>query len=286
MPETLLHEFDRLVAEGAKLVPLGGFEFSGYNARLQNKYLDWRKACLEVLEQVGPIGVTYKSKILADANGGYFFQGAARLILTNIKELHEKLKTSPELASFEPAPVPRPAASQPAASQPAASQPTRVGGSRVLKPPPKSPNAQQQAAARTAPPKTAAPVSKKVYVIGELNDPLRQQLAQFIEEVGLEEVPIDRSRGEMIDLERIDLNSDAKFAFFVFNSDDLTYAMFELGHFVGKLGKNHVCVLHMSDVEVPKNIPGVVIRPIVVKLEEASMGMMRDLKSSGYTISF
>ncbi|MEX1275711.1 MAG: TIR domain-containing protein [Bacteroidota bacterium] len=281
MPESLLQKFDVLVAEGTKLVPLGGFEFSGYNARLQNKYLDWRKACLEVLEQVGPIGVTYKNKILGDANGGYFFQGAAQLILTNIKELHEKLKAAPELAAYEPPPVP-----PPSAPQPAASQPTTVGGPRVLKPPPKSPNAQQQAAAPGAPPKAAASASKKVYVIGELNDPLRQQLAQFLEEVGLEEVPIDRSHGEMIDLEHIDLKSDAKFAFFVFNSDDLTYAMFELGHFVGKLGKNRVCVLHMTDVAVPKNIPGVVIRPIVVKLEEASMGMMRDLKSSGYTISF
>ncbi|MEX2090365.1 MAG: hypothetical protein WEB62_11370, partial [Bacteroidota bacterium] len=202
MPESLLQKFDVLVAEGTKLVPLGGFEFSGYNARLQNKYLDWRKACLEVLEQVGPIGVTYKNKILGDANGGYFFQGAAQLILTNIKELHEKLKAAPELAAYEPPPVPAPAAPPPAASQP-----TTVGGPRVLKPPPKSPNAQQQAAAPGAPPKAAASASKKVYVIGELNDPLRQQLAQFLEEVGLEEVPIDRSHGEMIDLEHIDLKS-------------------------------------------------------------------------------
>lgn len=281
MPESLLQKFDGLVAEGTKLVPLGGFEFSGYNARLQNKYLDWRKACLEILEQVGPIGVTYKNKIMGDVNGGYFFQGAAQLILTNIKELHEKLKASPELAAFEPAPAP-----PPAAPQPAATQPTTVGGPRVLKPPPKAPQAQQQAAAPTAPPKADSSSSKKVYVIGELNDPLRQQLSQFLEEVGLEEVPIDRSHGEMIDLEHIDLSNEAKFAFFIFNSDDLTYAMFELGHFVGKLGKNRVCVLHMTDVAVPKNIPGVVIRPIVVKLEEASMGMMRDLKSSGYTISF
>lgn len=282
MPESVLQKFEGLVAEGTKLVPLGGFEFSGYNARLQNKYLEWRKACLEALEQVGPIGFTYKNKIVGDANGGYFFQAAAQLILSNMKELHEKLKASPELAVVEKAPAPPPAAPPAATSTPS----TTVGGPRVLKPPPKPAAAQQEAAAAPVAPQAAASATKKVYVIGEINDPLRQQLAQFLEEVGVEEVAIDRSHGEMIDLEHIDLNSGAKFAFFVFNSDDLTYAMFELGHFVGSLGKNRVCVLHMTDVAMPKNIPGVVIRPIVVKLEEASMGILRDLKSSGYTISF
>lgn len=283
MPESVLEKFEGLVAEGTKLVPLGGFEFSGYNARLQNKYLEWRKACLEALEQVGPIGFTYKNKIVGDANGGYFFQAAAQLILSNMKELHEKLKASPELAVVEKAPAPPPAAPQAAAPAPS----TTAGGPRVLKPPPKPAAAQQQAAA-AAPvaPQVASSSPKKVYVIGEINDPLRQQLAQFLEEVGVEEVAIDRTHGEMIDLEHIDLNSGAKFAFFIFNTDDLTYAMFELGHFVGNLGKNRVCVLHMTDVVMPKNIPGVVIRPIVVKLEEASMGILRDLKSSGYTISF
>ncbi len=89
----------------------------------------------------------------------------------------------------------------------------------------------------------------------------------------------------MIALDKVEENPDAKYAFFIFNSDDLTYAMFELGHFVGKLGKNHVCVLHMTDVEVPKNIPGVVIKPIVVKLEEASLSILKELKGAGYVIS-
>ncbi len=279
MAENLIQHLEQLVVEGTKLVPLGGFEFSGYNARLQNKYLEWRKGCLEALEQAGPIGFPYKNKILEDANGGYFFQVSAQLILTNVKELFEKLKASPELAAAQPAPVqPPPPTPAPAATQ------TTTGGGRVLKPPPKPATSaapsQQPAAASAAPPSR-----KKVYVIGEVNDPLRQQLAQFLDEIGLEEIAINRNHGETIDLDRIPNAPDANYAFFIFNSDDLTYAMFELGHFVGKLGKNNVCVLHMTDVAVPKNIPGVVTRPIVVKLEEASLGILKDLKASGYTIS-
>ncbi|MBI3579159.1 MAG: nucleotide-binding protein [Ignavibacteriales bacterium] len=284
MPNNLIQTLEQLVTTGTQLVPLGGFEFSGYNARLQNKYLEWRKACLEIMEQAGPIGFTYKSKILGDANGGYFFQASAQLIFVNVKELYEKLKASPELATAAPASASVPvveAATQPAAQAPAA------GGARVLKPPPKPAGAQPtpQPVAAPAPVVPAQSAAKKVYVIGELNDPLRQQLAQFLDEIGLQEVPIDRHHGEMIDLEHLEFNSESKYAFFIFNSDDLTYAMFELGHFVGRLGKNHVCVLHMTDVAVPKNIPGVLIRSIVVKLEEASLGIMKDLKGAGYTIS-
>ena len=79
MSENMLQRFEKLVEEGAKLTPLGGFEFSGYNARFQDKYLSWRKACLTSLEMVGPIGFQYKNKILADANGAFFFQSSARL---------------------------------------------------------------------------------------------------------------------------------------------------------------------------------------------------------------
>ena len=285
MSNPLIQKLENLVAEGAKLVPLGGFDFSGYNARLQNKYLEWRKSCLETLDQVGPIGFPHKNKILGDANGGFFFQASAQLIFVTIKELYEKVKASPDLVASEPAPS---AAPPVPAAQPAPTPTTTPSGARVLKPPPKPATATQPQApppAAAPPPQAAPPTAKKVYVIGEVNDPIRQQLAQFIDEIGLEEIAIDRQHGEMIDLDHIDVNSEAKYAFFVFNSDDLTYAMFELGHFVGNLGKNHVCVIHMTDVSVPKNIPGVIVRPVVVKLEEASFSIMKDLKSAGYTIS-
>ena len=271
MSETILQRFEKLVEEGAKLTPLGGFDFSGYNARMQDKYLAWRKACLESLEMVGPIGVSYKNKIAADANSGLFYQASAHLIFSGMKELFEKLRASPELAAE---PVKAPQVPQSAAVE---SQPQGSGATRTLKPPPKA----------ASPPAVAPPPApaKKVYVIGEINDPLRQQLAVFLGEVGVEDIPIDRIRGEMITLESITNEEGAKFAFFVLNSEDLAYAMFELGHFVGKLGKNHVMVLHMTDVEVPKNIPGVVVKPIVVKLEEASLSIIKELRSAGYALT-
>lgn len=283
MSETILQRFEKLVEEGTRLTPLGGFEFSGYNARMQDKYLSWRKACQESLEMVGPIGTPYKNKIAADANGGHFFQASAHLILSCMRELFEKLKITPELAAE---PVRVQAAAPPVAA--AEAQPQGAGGPRVLRPPAKTVAAPSGVAPVQSTPAAApqaAAAKKKAYVIGEINDTLRQQLTGFLEEVGVEEIPIDRTHGEMIGLESLTEVEGAEFAFFILNSEDLAYAMFELGHFVGKLGKNHVMVLHMTDVEVPKNIPGVVVKPIVVKLEEASLSIIKELRSAGYALS-
>ncbi len=275
MSGNFLATIEQLLEQGTQLVPLGGFEVSGYNARLQNKYLDWRKKCLETLEQVGPIGFSHKAKITGDANGGFFFQASAQLIVNQLKDLHEKLKSSPELAGGAQAPAQQ-------AAHATGVTATETGGARVLKPPPKP------AGAQPAPAKPAASGggSKRVYVIGEANDPLRLQLSQFLSEIGLEEIAFNREHGKMISLEKVSHSNDIQYAFFVFTSDDMAYAMFELGHFVGKLGAGHVTVLHMTDVNFPKNVPGITARPIVVKLEEASLGLMKELKAAGYQISF
>ena len=280
MPEQLLKKYEELIAEGVKLVPIGGFEASGYNARLQNKYLAWRKTCLTTLESSGPIGFPYKQKILGDKNGGFFFQSSAQLILNCMRELFEKVKASPDLVSAPdtsvidlPPPVVQTIAETP--------------GVRVLKPPPKRTTPQQAAAVQTAVPEHTQEHahSGKVYVVGETDDPLRVQLMQFLSEIGVEEIYIERMHGQMLPIDMLQFDPNAKFAFFIINQNDLAYALFELGHFVGKLGKNRVCVLHMSDVDFPKNVPGILEKSIVIKLEEASFTLLKELKSSGYQIN-
>jgi predicted nucleotide-binding protein len=177
--------------------------------------------------------------------------------------------------------VSKPAAAAPAQTPPA--QPAATGATRVLKPPPKPAGSQPAQAAEQA--KAVVSGLKKVYVIGEGKDPLREQLTTFLGQIGIGEIAIDRRHGEMIALDKVEESAEARYAFFIVNSDDLNYAMFELGHFVGKLGKNHVCVLHMKDVQLPKNIPGVIVKPIVVKLEEASLSLLKELKAAGYVPS-
>jgi predicted nucleotide-binding protein len=274
MSELIVKQYGELIETGTQLAPIGGFDYSGYNARLQNKYLEWRKTCLQILELSGPIGFPYKQKILGDAHGGFFYQSSAYLILTCLSELYEKLKASPDLVS---APVPV------AAAESASVTSSETGGKRILRPPPKK-TVEQPMQQNVQVPSNVQ--NNKVYVIGELDDPLHVQLLQFLHEIGLEEVVIERMHGHMISLDSLQVEAEIKFVFFVITPDDLAYAMFEIGHFVGKLGKNRVCVLHSSDVSFPNTMPGVLVKLISVKLEEASFGLLKDLKSAGYQFNF
>ncbi len=273
MAEQITDKFNELIETGVKLAPIGGFDYSGYNARLQNKYLEWRRSCLAILELSGPLGFPYKQKILGDTNGGLFYQSSVQLILTCLSELNVKLKEMPDLVS---APV-----SAADASPTIISSETSV--KRILKPPPKK-TAEIQDKLNIQPPSDLK--SKKVYVIAALDEPLRAQLLQFLNEIGLEEVAIERQRGQMLPLDTLQVDTEIKFAFFIINPDDLGFAMFEIGHFVGKLGKSRVCVLHSSDVNFPNIMPGVLVKLINMKVEEASFGLLKDLKSAGYQINF
>ncbi len=264
MSEHILKRFEELIEAGGRLAPQGGFDFSGYNARLQNTYLGWRKACLEILELSGPIGIPYKNKILGDKNGSNFFQVSALLILHSINELYVKLKSSPEMTTAD--------GQESRENQHSAQNVSE--GVRVLKPPPKTEKTQ-----------AAAAVARTVYIIGEKSSPLYIQLAHFLLEIGIEEVLIERQHGTMISFNAFQESADIRFAYFVLNEDDLGYAMFEIGHLVGKLGAGHVCILCKSDVSFPDNIPGVSVKRIVVKLEEAGFELMKELKAAGYTVN-
>jgi hypothetical protein len=54
---------------------------------------------------------------------------------------------------------------------------------------------------------------------------------------------------------------------------------------VGKVGANKVCCIYQKDVAVPKNIPGVQRKEIIVKLEEISFSLVKELKAAGYSVS-
>ena len=75
-----------LVRTGADLVPEGGSEFAGYNAKKQSKYLLWRKNCLDAIGTFGAQGDAFSVKIGEDENGMYFYHSSALHVLTVLQE--------------------------------------------------------------------------------------------------------------------------------------------------------------------------------------------------------
>lgn len=272
--EAMVKDAENLIEEGERLVPLGGFDFSGYNARLQDQYLEWRKGCLKWIEETGPIGFSFKNKISTDAESRYFYQTSASLILNCMIELYEKAKSSPDLFASEDK------VSEKIDMTSSSVSSLQTGGMRVIKPPPK-----KSSDADLGPKPSAESSSNRVYVIGDENGVLWKQLLEFLKDIGLQEVVFTRTQGKMLELDKIDHQPDIRCAFFLFNSDDLAYALFEVGHFVGKLGNGRVFVIHKNDIQFPSAVPGVSIKSVAIKIEEVSLSLLKELKACGYQLS-
>ncbi len=276
MEQQVLTKFQELIQQGEKLAPEGGLEFSGYNAKMQSQYLMWRKNCLDVLSKLGDKGTPFREKITKDENGAYFYQNSAQLILETLKQSLPLVETEAKKNSVPPPAAQKPAAAPQPKHEPAPAQPKAA-------PQP----AQQQAAPpkQAAQPAPSAGNQKGVYVLSSSETELQNQLNSFLKEIGIE--PIVFQRGGAIDaiVSFLDKNPNVKYAYYLFNVEDMNNAMFELGYLVGKIGPNRVCCVHKKEDAPPKGIPGISYKEIVVKLEEISFGLIKDLKAAGYTVS-
>lgn len=57
----------------------------------------------------------------------------------------------------------------------------------------------------------------------------------------------------------------------------------ELGYFIGKLGRERVCVLHKGKVELPSDISGVLFLPFNQSVKETYTDLLKELKHAGYS---
>jgi predicted nucleotide-binding protein len=99
-------------------------------------------------------------------------------------------------------------------------------------------------------------------------------------------------------IEKLEGHSNVRFAVVILTPDDLGYPLgkselmktrarqnviFELGFFIGKLGRDKVCALYKGDVELPSDYSGVVYLP----LDDAGawkMDLAREIRASGLEI--
>ena len=300
MDAQTLTKIQELIQQGEKLVPEGGLEFSGYNAKMQSQYLTWRKSCLDVIAKLGDKGTAFRERITKDENGAYFYQTSAQKVLESIKQSlplvdAEVKKNSVASAPPTPPPAPKPAPA-PKVEQPKqeiVSAESENGTSVPPAPPIAKPAAHTPVQTAAPAPKPAPqPVaqkptaaSKTVLVLSSSETELQNQLNSLLKEIGIEAVLFQRGNAVDAIVSFLDKNPESKFAFYLFTAEDVNSAMFELGYLVGKIGANRVCCIHHKDDAPPKGIPGISYKEIVVKLEEISFGLVRDLRAAGYTVT-
>jgi predicted nucleotide-binding protein len=142
--------------------------------------------------------------------------------------------------------------------------------------------------------------SNRVFLVHGHNEAAIHATARFLERLGIDVVILREqpNSGRTI-IEKFVDYSDVAYAIVLLTGDDRggvasaseaelrprprQNVIFELGFFLGKVGRNRVCALHQSGVEIPSDYSGVLFLPI----DNAGawrLSLARELKSAGLSI--
>lgn len=295
MDQQIVTKIQELIQQGEKLTPEGGHEFSGYNAKMQSQYLMWRKSCLDTIAKIGDKANPHREKITKDENGAYFYQSSAQLILEMVKqslvlaeiEVRKNTPAQPAPKTVVPVPSPKVEPIAPPAVKPnPAPQPAPAA---VKQEAPKAAPVHVQVPAQHSVPAVSteqAISNKQVLVLSSSESELQNQLSNLLKEMGIDGIMFQRGSAPDAIVGFLEKYPTVKYAYYLYNPEDINSAMFELGYLIGKVGSNRVCCIHKKDDAPPKGVPGITYKEIVVKLEEISFSLIKDLKAAGYTVTF
>lgn len=140
--------------------------------------------------------------------------------------------------------------------------------------------------------------NKKIFVVHGHDEAVKQSVARTIEKLGLKVIILNErpNNGQTV-IEKLESNSDVGFAVILLTSDDIGRAknesetkprarqnvLIELGYFIGKLGRQKVCILHTDGVNIPSDFSGVLYEP----LDSAGhwrYSLVRELQTAGYDV--
>ena len=142
-------------------------------------------------------------------------------------------------------------------------------------------------------------ISNKVFLVHGHDESVRETVARFLEKLQLDPVILHErpNQGRTI-IEKFEDYTNVGFAVVLLTPDDLgapkdrrddlesrarQNVVFELGFFIGKLGRSKVCTLVKGNVETPSDYDGVVY----TKLDDAGgwkTELVDELKAAGFVI--
>lgn len=137
----------------------------------------------------------------------------------------------------------------------------------------------------------------KVFVVHGHDEGAREGVARFLEKIGLEAIILREqpNRGRTIIEKFVDYAREVGFAVVLLIPDDLGGAaatdvqqlrarqnvIFELGYFVGSLGRGRACLLRKGQVEIPSDLYGVVYTDMD-GADGWKIELARELKDAGF----
>lgn len=150
-------------------------------------------------------------------------------------------------------------------------------------------------------PKIDAILSNQIFVVHGHNEAMKQDAARILEKLDLDPIILHEKPNESRTIiEKITDYANVSFAVVLLSPDDIGYAkdqpneaktrarqnvIFELGFFVGKLGRKNVSVLYQEekDFEMLSDYKGVLYTPYDT-LGKWKFDLIRELKNCGYNV--
>ena len=141
--------------------------------------------------------------------------------------------------------------------------------------------------------------TREVFLIHGRDEGTRETVARFLRQLELEPVILaeQASRGRTI-IEKFERHADASFAIALLTPDDAgslgsetddprprarQNVVFELGYFIGRLGRAGVCALTKGEVDIPSDYSGVVY----ISLDDGGgwkLQLVKELKTAGFDV--
>ena len=144
-----------------------------------------------------------------------------------------------------------------------------------------------------------APTSNEVFIIHGRDSGSKDTVARFLEEVDLKPVILQELSGQgRTIIEKFEEHSQVGFAIALLTPDDLgglkseseenrprarQNVIFELGYFIGKLGRRRVCVLQKGEVEIPSDYAGVEYI-LFSDTSNWKLSLIKELQSAGFNV--
>ncbi len=140
---------------------------------------------------------------------------------------------------------------------------------------------------------------KTVFVVHGRNETFKDTVARFLEKLQLEPIILHEqaNKGQTI-LEKLEEHSSVAFAIILLTPDDVgglaserdkltprarQNVIFELGYFIGKLGRKNVCALYGKNVELPSNYSGVLYIPLE-NGDSWKLTLAKEIKAAGLDV--
>jgi predicted nucleotide-binding protein len=143
-----------------------------------------------------------------------------------------------------------------------------------------------------------AETGTSVFIVHGSNEGRKEGAARFLSTLGLEPIILHEqpNRGRTL-IEKFEAHADVSFAVVILTGDDLggptnsesgqprarQNVVFELGYFVGRLGRKRVCTLYEEGVEIPSDFSGIVYIPLDAAGAWRTL-LARELKAAGFEI--